>query len=167
MASDWTYGSIQDMTNGGADNLSSITVVSGLSSGLVSIQVLWESFSTGSANQSLLLQLGDSGGIETTGYSYDVQTTTTTQLGITTGFLATPDTVQDAADILSGIFEMWRKDTSSHLWFCRSACIEHSTAAPRNGFGTKTLTGEITQILATTTGGSAVFDGGNIRARYR
>jgi len=166
MASDWTYGSLQDMTNGGSDDLTDIDVITGLGSSLVSVQVLFYLFSTNSANSALLLQLGDSGGYETSGYTWSCSFTSTTQV-VTNGFLHSPDSGHDAADTASGVYDIWRYNDSANLWFCRFCGNETTKNSVRQGSGVKTLSGNLTKIQATTTNGTATFDGGTIIARYR
>ena len=165
-AQDWTESSLVDMTNGGANDQTAVTVVSGMSAGYDTIEIMYNGVSTNTANQSLIIRLGDSGGIETTNYDNSNRSGGNSE-NKTDGFYASREADADAADLFSGILRLHRWDSSEHLWLARMTSLEHTKTTCRMSAGYKTLSGEITQIQATTSGGSATFDGGNIIARYR
>lgn len=166
MASDWTYESQVDLTNGGSDNLTSITIASGLPAGITDIEVMYTLYSTDEADQGLIVQLGDSGGIETSGYLSHMQNATSAT-AFTDGIHSSRQPPADAADFQSGVIYLIRWDVSEHLWFASITTKEAGSASPLWGAGLKTLSGEITQLLATTSGGTAQFDSGEIRVRHR
>ena len=162
----WTYSAKVDMTNGGADDQAAITVVSGLPSGVIEIEVLYTLVSTTANNQSLRLVFGDSGGFETAGYENAANNAATGE-NKTDGFYNNSNPSGDAPDEVSGVFRCFRWDASEHLWSVRHFGNEHgATSAPRTSSGYKTLSGELTQIQATTSLGVGLFDGGEIRSRY-
>jgi len=162
----WTYTSQVDMTNGGADDQTSITIASGLSSGLTIIEVIYTLESTDAANQAMVLRLGDSGGFENANYECCVQKGGT-YANYTDGFYNSDNANADAAGTFSGIYYLHRWDSSEHLWFCHGIHNETGNYHPRLMTGRKSLSGELTQLEATTSGGTAAFDGGEIRIRYR
>jgi hypothetical protein len=62
--SGWTYESVVNTTSG--DN---ITIASGLPAGVEEVDIIFIGTATNFGNNRLLVQLGDSGGIETSGYT--------------------------------------------------------------------------------------------------
>jgi hypothetical protein len=161
----WTYTSQVDLTNGGADDQTAVTIASGLPSGIVSIDVLWHSVSTDANDTALIIRLGDAGGIEAADYNTSIQNGIT-YAGYTTAWYTSRNTPADAADIFWGCMSLWRWDVSEHYWFGHVRAIEPGTDQQRWGAGFKTLSGELTQLQATTAAGTASFDGGEIRLRY-
>jgi hypothetical protein len=158
----WTYTNVKDLTNSGGDDLSELEVVSGLPSGIVDIEILFRDFSTDGANNALKIRLGDAGGIEDAVYNNAAYSTITGE-NKTDGFYHAVVATSDAADLHSGVFRLHRLG-SSHTWLSEAFAHEHGSSACRVSSGIKTLSEEITQILALTSGG-ANFDGGEIRAR--
>jgi hypothetical protein len=120
--------------------------------------------STDAANQAPAIQLGDSGGFEATGYLYTSSYTSTEQ-AYTTMFPLGPNAGSDAADASTALWELWLHNGNE--WHCRLHGQEDTKASVRIGYGTKTLTTELTQIQITTTGGTAQFDGGTAIGRYK
>jgi len=155
--SDWTFEDVESLS-GTAE-----TIATGLS-GVVTVRVMFKDFSTNAANQALLLQLGTGGGFVTSGYLCECIATGTAQT-ITTGFLNVPNTISDAADLHTGIFELIL--FGSNKWMCRGTSYENGIAAPRNVAGYISLGGALTQLRLTTTGGSATFDSGQARAAWK
>jgi len=162
---EYTYSTQVDLTNGGADDQTAVTVVSGLPSGITKIEGMYHSASTDAANQAICLRLGDAGGIEAAGYDSNVASGTSEE-NRTDGLFNSHDTGLDAANVIWGIWTLVRWDVSEHLWLCTSLHMETGAQLPKIGTGTKTLSGELTQLQVTTSGGTAQFDGGEVRVRY-
>ena len=118
---------------------------------------------TDTNNQTLLIQLGDSGGFETTGYSGAlVQPSPTVELVTNSAGFALTDTVNfDASEIFVGEVELTHY--GSNVW---SANVRGNQQSGQTliwaGNGFKTLSGTLTQIRLTTAGGTAVFDAGTL-----
>jgi hypothetical protein len=143
----------------------SVTLASGLSD-IDTIEIYLLDSSTNTANQSPLIQLGDSGGIETTGYnSQGIAVSATINLNTTetTGFPVSEESTYDAATV--GVHSITLKHMGSNLWVFASQGWSGGTI--RQGQGVKTLSGALTQLVLTTSGGSATFDGGTAYARYK
>ena len=116
------------------------------------------------------MQLGDAGGIETTGYEGSTVWLSGTGQGVSglgsgwnlhTGFTA-------ASNEFSGSWELVLMDEATNLWSMRSM---FGTDASGTGFaafvaGTKSLSGELTTIRLTTVGGTDTFDNGAINVQY-
>jgi hypothetical protein len=93
-----------------------------------------------------LVQLGDSGGIETTGYSSSSNTSTDTN-----GFIVFVNT---AANNTSG--HMVLTLVGSNLW------ISSHAVRLATGGGSKTLSATLDRVRITTSSGTALFDNGSI-----
>jgi hypothetical protein len=110
-----------------------------------------------------LVQLGDAGGIETTGYvssSTGFTGTAGSTSSSTAGFIIAYDT---AAYIASGSFVL--NYIGTNLWV-GSGAGKFSTAASWVAGGDKTLSDTLTQIRLTTVGGTNTFDAGSINILY-
>lgn len=148
-----------DLTNGGADDLTAAAILTGLS-GAEEIEISIELVSTDAANQGLLLQLGDAGGIEATGYvggSVSLQDATQAVDNATTGFLLSDETAQDAATVST--FAIRLVHMGSNKW--KMTSLGGATGEMFAGMGTKTLTAALDRVTLTTTGGTAALDGGD------
>jgi hypothetical protein len=166
MASDWSYGSKVDLTNGGSNDLTAADIITSVSSSVVSIQIFVWMWSSNAANQEILLQLGDGGGYESTGYlSKANYTGTSTQR--TDGFHHSPAAGSDAGDTASCWFDLWKYDNSSTIWYSRMHANEATKTSARAHAGWKSLSGNLDSIQITTPGGVATFDSGDAIARYK
>ena len=159
-------GTLAPIVSGTAVTASGTSVdFTGIPSWVKRITVMFSGVST-SGTSNIQVQLGDSGGIETTGYlgallRSGLSTLATTQYP-TTGFLIINDVA--AADIHSGVavFSL----LGSNNWCGMSQISE--TAAPSffSGSGAKTLSDTLTQIRITTVNGTDTFDAGSINILY-
>jgi len=116
-------------------------------------------------NASFLIQLGDSGGIETTGYAgtgHYVSTglvlfTSTSGIRISNGVLA---------GTLSGNFTITLQDSATNSWVTTGIW-----EAPSDGYGgfsafSKSLSGTLDRVRITTINGTDTFNTGNINILY-
>jgi len=126
------------------------------------ITVMFAGVST-NGTSPFLIQLGDAGGVETTGY-VSSSTGFTGAAGSTSsstaGFIIAYDT---AAYIVSGAAVITYIGTN--LWVI-SGVGKVSTAASWTTGGDKTLSDTLTQIRLTTVGGTNTFDAGSINILY-
>ena len=167
MATNWTYGSQVDLTNGGGNDLTEVTLISGLSAGITSISILYTIVSTNTVDTAPQMQLGDAGGFEITGYDETASNGISSNSGDDSGWRIGRNSVIDAGDISTGVMELQRWDVSEHIWFMNSLCHIAGDSNCKISTGIKTLSAEITQIRIATQAGTAVFDGGEARIRYR
>lgn len=127
----------------------------------VTVSVSGLSFAT---NTNPLIELGDSGGIVTTGYSGNVQTAGTSNANLSSGFaLITSGT---STDVYHGSLELILLDSANYIWaafgvFGRSDAAQLAVVA-----GTVTLTGELTTVRLTSSGG-ATMDAGSCNVAYQ
>jgi hypothetical protein len=113
-----------------------------------------------------ILQLGDAGGVETTGYlgtaSTVSATASTTQF--TTGFAVNASNaataIYDAIWILSNI------SSGSNTWMCNMVSGREDSAATSLGGGAKTLSADLDRIRVTTVNGTDQYDTGFINIFY-
>lgn len=123
------------------------------------VTVLFHGLSV-NGTSSMMVQIGDSGGIETSGYqgaSGIIAAASAASTAFTTGFgLRTTDT----SDVISGALVLTRMGGNS--WVASASFGFESTAAVGTSGGSKTLSAALTQIRVTTVGGSNTFDAGSI-----
>ena len=129
------------------------------------ITVMFSGVST-NGTSDIQLQLGDSGGFETSGYGGALLRTGAASLATaqypTTGFLLINDVV--AADLFSGIFSI--SLLGSNTWCGSSQISETGATSFFSGSGAKTLSDTLTQIRITTVGGTNTFDAGSVSVMY-
>ena len=113
-------------------------ILTGIPSGVTSVRVLLHNIRMQTNSNPFLLQLGDSGGIE--GSGYDAADSSVSQLS--DGF---PTAVGSANYYFSGFMELQKMGTSGHTWL--GTWIVYSTInSVYYGAGIKTLSGELTQV---------------------
>lgn len=153
------------LTVGASTTLSgTATDITGIRSGARRITV---NFSLASTNgtSAIALQLGDSGGIETTGYVSGCAaidgTNATSATNTTVAFgLTTNTTTVDVAQY-SGTVDLTRVDAATNAW------VASSSLSADNGLGhfqngRKLLSAELDRLRITTIGGVNTFDSGSI-----
>jgi len=125
------------------------------------ITVMFSGVST-SGTSNLLVQLGDSGGVETTGYVSTASSQSGGTVGNSTiGFLITVAT--SGTSLHSGIVTLANIDSTSWV---SSGLLKESTTTLRTSAGDKTLSSVLTQVRITTVNGTDTFDAGSINILY-
>ena len=109
---------------------------------------------------NMLVQLGDAGGIETTGY-VAASMTDSGNTASTAGFIMR-DTNGGTSSV-SGLMTL--VNISGNTWVSSHA-VTRDTSACATGGGTKTLSDTLTQIRLTTVSGTPAFDAGSINIIY-
>ena len=112
-----------------------------------------------------ILQLGTSGGIQTTGYA-GAATTNGATVSSTVGFLV--GYRGDAANVYSGAIVCTLLNSATGLWVAQGV---NSGAGGTTGdcssiAGTKTLSGTLDRVRITATNGTDTFDAGSINILY-
>ena len=150
----------QATTSGTAITFSSIPA------GVRRICIHFSGVSTSGTND-LIIQIGDAGGVETSGYLGSTSTITTATPATdtpTSGFGITATTV--AGMILHGSATLTLMNATAFTWSCTSL-LGHSNAATFSmGAGVKSLTAELDRVVITTLAGSETFDAGAINITY-
>ena len=157
-------GTPTDMTNSGADDLTSADYT-GIPSWAKKVTIMFAGVS-GSGTSGIIIQLGDSDGFETSGYlgtggsitGSPVVANYTTGMGISSG--------NAAAAVYHGKMTLSLLDSSTNTWvgtgiFGRS----DATAAQISGHS-KSLSGALTQVRITHVNGSDTFDAGKTNIQY-
>lgn len=114
-----------------------------------------------------LLQLGDSGGIENTGYESSafggINGNAITAVSYNTGIICT--SFGSAVYSISGYIELVK--FSGNIWVSAGSLSQvGSTSAGSSNAGYKELSGTLDRIRLTTTNGTDVFDAGQINIMY-
>jgi hypothetical protein len=113
-----------------------------------------------SSTSDLLVQIGDSGGIETSGY-ISTAISVAANVDSTAGFIMRSAA---AASITSGIMTLTLLNAATFLWV-ESHATKISTTAGSFGAGDKALSAELTQLTVLNTGADT-FDAGSINILY-
>lgn len=119
-----------------------------------------------SGTDELLVQLGDAGGVETTGYVSAVGRITTagasTATESTAGFLL--DTAGAAASGQTGVLTITLMDPANNTWVA-SGTLMNGNGAVHYATGIKSLSGPLTTVRLAANG-SDTFDAGAVNALY-
>jgi hypothetical protein len=132
------------------------------------ITVMFSGMST-SGTSPQLIQLGDSGGVEITGYLGAASTSSgagTNNANYTTGFGLTGIAAPSAAITVHGSVTITALDLATNLWACAGVLGISSSAGTSQIGATKPLSGTLTQVRITTVGGTDTFDAGAINILY-
>lgn len=116
-----------------------------------------------SGTSDLMIQIGDSGGIETTGYISTVMSQSGATASSTAGFRITNNV--SAAAVVSGHAILTLLDQSANLWALSSTTKGATTTLGISG-GDKALSATLTQITLTTVNGTDTFDAGSVNILY-
>jgi hypothetical protein len=136
----------------------------GIPSWVKRVTVMFSEVST-DGTSTPIIQLGDSGGIETTGYvstSMQVSTATASSGNSTAGFVIRSIL---AANILSGTYTFYLIDSATFSWV-GNGNFKGSTVISSFSSGSKTLSDTLTQVRITTANGTDTFDAGTINILY-
>lgn len=140
----------------------------GIPSWVKRITVMFNGVSTNfAAGSNLVLQLGTSGGIQTTGYAgsagYFVNAGSSAVATYTNG-LNVYSTA--AANSFSGVIIFTLVDSATGLWVGAYTLGRGDGVAVHSGGTTKTLSGTLDRLRITTAGGTDTFDAGSINILY-
>ena len=116
------------------------------------------------ASTTLLLQIGDSGGFEGTGY-VSRAFSSAGATSATDGFVITRSANFAAGDVLYGTCRLMKSDTTG-LWSFTSSTVTGDTNHAWQGAGAKTLTAALDRFQLIASGGTNTFDAGSVDVRY-
>ena len=121
--------------------------------------------SNGTSNP--LIQLGDSGGIETSGYLGVGSNTTNAAATVATNFTTGFGIVSaGASNVLHGSITLTLLSSSAFTWSAIGTLGLSNAAAALQTVGSKSLSAELTTVRLTTTNGSDTFDAGSVNVLY-
>ena len=152
-----TIATAQASTSGTSIDFTSIP------SSVKRITVMFYSVST-SGTSNLLIQIGDSGGIESTSYTSQCQYLGVLNTTSTAGFVVTASTA--AADTLRGLITLCLIDTSTNSWVASSSLSGSTAGNIILGSGGKSLSSTLDRVRVTTVNGTDTFDAGSINIMY-
>jgi hypothetical protein len=119
-----------------------------------------------SGTSPMIIQLGDSGGIENTGYAGITKRLTSTSIvtaaAITNGSYVIP--VTTAATVTQGTSML--TNVNSNIWSINSAFGSVTTDDTTYTVGNKTLSATLDRVRITTVNGTDTFDAGSINILY-
>ena len=133
----------------------------GITAGAKRITAMLNGTSINSTSR-ILIQLGDAGGFENTGYISSA-TNVASNISSTAGFIVT--VAADAALTYSGRITFSLENSSSFTWASSGALAVDNGSTSISG-GAKSLSAELTQIRFTTVSGTDTFDAGEINISY-
>ena len=133
------------------------------------ITVIFSGVSTNAAGSSQpIVQLGNSGGIENTGYtsavSVSVAGNSTGSASSTAGFILVSSVV--AATTFSGTLTLTLVDRATNTWVGSLASASTNASGGYTGGGTKSLSATLDRIRLTTINGTDTFDAGSVNILY-
>ena len=127
------------------------------------ITVMFNGVST-NGTSLIQIQIGDSGGIETTSYSSGAWTANTTNADSTTGFIIHAANAS-AVRVWDGAYTIVSQD-ASNTWVSTGMCNSLNDNAQSIGIGRKQLTATLDRVRITTANGTDTFDAGSINILF-
>lgn len=112
------------------------------------------------ATASVMVQIGDSGGIEATSYSGGLAGT-----AYTTGF-AVGSSGLGASSSLNGIMQLVLVDAATNTWVATGVITDSATPNMVTSAGSKATSATLDRVRITTVAGTATFDAGLVNIQY-
>lgn len=155
-----TLGTEQASTSGTSIDFTSIP------SGTKKITIQFVGVSTSGTNEPFI-QIGDSGGVETSGY-LSTSSNLTTVIGTTRFTTAFGLRSVDAASFFHGGLVLTLEDSANNTWVISGVVSDSNVLAPATITvgGSKSLSAELDRVRITTNGGTDTFDAGAINIQY-
>lgn len=138
----------------------------GIPAGTRRITIMFKAVSTNGVS-NLALQLGDSGGVEATGYVV-VAVALQNATGVATSGGTTSHTLSGpvvAAETTSGVIVLSLEDAADFTWAINSV-LRHGSDRVFVSAGHKSLSAELDRVRVTTSGGTDTFDAGEINISF-
>ena len=127
------------------------------------ITVMFNGVST-NGTSLIQIQLGDSGGVETTSYSSGAWTSNVTNANATTGFII-HGTNASAVRVWDGAYTIVLQD-AANTWVSTGMCNSLNDNSQSIGIGRKQLSATLDRVRITTVNGTDTFDLGSINILY-
>jgi hypothetical protein len=124
------------------------------------ITVMFSAVST-NGTSLIQIQLGDSGGVETTAYASSAWTANTNNANSSTGFIIHASNAS-AARSWDGAYTLVLLDTNNN-WVVTGTCISFNDNAQSIGAGRKQVSATLDRVRITTVNGTDTFDAGTIK----
>ena len=139
----------------------------GIPSGTKRIILSVDQITIGSGSSAPIVQLGDSGGFETSGYlgsGFFFSSAGLLQASITTGMALAPS--WNATVTLCGAMTITLLDPATFTWCSTFFAGRGDNTTGYGGGSSKSLSAELTQIRLTTIAGNLAWDAGKINIQY-
>jgi hypothetical protein len=138
----------------------------GIPSWVKRVTVMFNGVSTNGASIPWLIQIGDSGGIENTGYLASTSRISATPNGSssTSGFPIRFDNV--ATNICHGSITITLLNLSTNSWIASGVFANTNLSETSTVAGSKSLSATLDRVRVTTDGGTDTFDAGTINIMY-
>lgn len=139
----------------------------GIPSGVRRISIMFSGVSL-SAGGSLTLQIGDSGGLETTGYSgsyFYVITGTSYSAGLFSFYYVLAN-IGSTASTFTGTIVLNLENAATNTWVIHGILGQGDTNSINFVGGVKSLSAELDRLQISTSAGTATFDAGAINISY-
>jgi hypothetical protein len=163
---------VQD--NSGAFVLGTAVTTSGTSVDFTSIPswvkrvtVMFSAVSTNGSSVPYLIQIGPSGGVETSGYlgsSSGISSSAANGVNVTAGFGLYPD--NSSTVVLSGSVTISLLNAATNTWVAAGVASQSDRAYSTFSSGSKSLAGTLNRLRITTSNGTDTFDNGTINISY-
>jgi hypothetical protein len=158
----------QKLTSGTAVASTSGTSIdfTGIPSWVKRITVMFSAVSTNGTSFPQV-QLGDSGGVETSSYLGSTSETVsggTSAASMSSGFLL--QSGWSAASVLNGALVISLLDIATNLWVAQGCIGRSNTASTSFVGGSKSLSATLDRVRITTVNGTDTFDAGSINIMY-
>ena len=141
-----------------------VTIASSVPSWVKSFAIGISGLSTNGTSVPII-QFGDAGGYEITGYT-GTSWTDGGNTAMSAGFIVVPAAIMSAADAVSGIFIFTRVDSATQKWAITGGTGRDAGASASSTSGYKTLSDTLTQVRITMTNGTDAFDAGAVSITY-
>jgi hypothetical protein len=164
----WTSAVANTLTSGTSQATTSGTSIdfTSIPSSIKMITVMFNGVST-NGTSIILVQLGDSGGIETTGYvgasSYLDDAASAAATSFTNGIALSA--INTAGSTFNGLITIC--NVSSNVWVASGNTSNPQIARTNSASASKTLSGVLDRIRLTTVNGTDTFDAGSINILYQ
>jgi hypothetical protein len=165
MVKDWTYTAQTATTSG-----TTVELTTAIPSDCLEFEVMMLGVSTSANSQPPIIELGDTDGYDTAGYSGTAlyqQGTNCSETGKTDGAYCVEVGVHGGSDLIYGFWRFRRWDAAEHTWYWYARSQDSGAAWHGGGMGRHTLGAALEDVRLTTPGGSATFDAGEARVRYK
>ena len=143
---------------------SGVIAFTGIPATVKSIIIMYEAISISSVHYHLAVKLGDSGGVESSGYIQG--TRDNVAANAPSGTTYWPVTVISTSIDLHGAMHLWLKDSTNNTWAMTGCGGGTNSTRASHQAGTKSLSGTLTQISIASTNGAEI-DGGTISLLYQ
>ena len=119
-----------------------------------------------SGSAEILVQIGDSGGVEATGYSAAGTRVTVSAVSAAASTAGFPIRTADTTYTVSGSVELTLMDAATNKWSCQGVLAGSATVFSYVVAGTKALSAALDRVRIASSNGTDTFDAGSVNIAY-